>query len=1147
MLTKNLRDRFGCRCTTMQLCNFICAFACMIATNASGQSPVCVVSILNRVAETRADGHWEVLNLPTGLGLVRARFTCVENGVTATGQSKFFQINPNLSTGFESTFTLGETDPVPESISLEADPGILSEIGATTQAIVTATYSDGSTRDATLEASGTTYTTSNPGIATVSPDGLVTAMLSGTALITARNEGILGGIFITVSFSGDSDADGIPDDVEVALGLNPENPVDAQDDADQDGLTALDEIARGTRIFVADTDGDGVPDGPEVVAATDPLDPNSVNYTGFLTGLEVTPPIVTLRTNTILPQEVTRQLRVMGTLEDGRQVDATSTTRGTTYSSSNLLVVNFGDEDGRLFAGNPGSATVTVRNGNVSLAVPVTVTAFSPVARGFVGIPGQSNNVDAEGNFAYVASGTAGLRVVNVSNPSAPTIVGSLDTPGNANDVKVCGHNVYVADGASGLQIIDISNPAAPLLLGSVDTPGNANDVIACGMLAYVADGASGLHIIDVSDPTAPFIVGSVDTPGNANGVDVDAARQLAAVADGGGGLRMVDISTPAAPILLGAVDTQAGTTAGALDVVLNGVFAYVADDNATASPGGGLVTVDTTNPNVPVITGATPPPGLYTDVVTFGGLALCSDVISVNAVHTFNITSPSAPTPSLLINFGGAPSFRDDNGTGIDAERGFVYMTGNTANGALHIGQFLDRTDDFGIPPTVTIVRPLLSDTIIEGTTITFEVSATDDVQVVGVQFFVNGSLFATDTATPFVAMVVVPLGATSITLGARALDLGDNFSDTVSRILPVVPDPPPVVAITNPMPGDTLIEGETTVLSADASDNASVVRVDFSTSTGFAHSDFTSPYTATFTVPTGITELTVHAAAFDNLSKRGDAEAVTVDVIPDPLTTVIGSVVDPDGNPVEAATVTTNGGASTATIADGSFSIDDVPTILGVIVASASATIGGVPLFGNSDTIQAVRDGTTDVGQIQLIPGFPNGNGGFETGDFTGYTTAGNASVIQSLGFVTPPEGTHMGMIRTGPVGTIGQITTVPFSVPQGVTRIAFRINFMTDELNEDSVFDDFFVARVLPSSGPPIDAIRISKNDMLAGFFPILAAPPGFDGMTGFMTASADVSQFAGTMMSLDFCFFVSDVGDQSVDSAALIDDIRFSTGD
>jgi hypothetical protein len=69
----------------------------------------------------------------------------------------------------------------------------------------------------------------------------------------------------------DTDGDGMPDGWEVALGLNPINPIDANQDPDQDGLTNLEEYLIGSNPYNPDTDNDGLLDGEEVdVYGTDP-------------------------------------------------------------------------------------------------------------------------------------------------------------------------------------------------------------------------------------------------------------------------------------------------------------------------------------------------------------------------------------------------------------------------------------------------------------------------------------------------------------------------------------------------------------------------------------------------------------------------------------------------------------------------------------------------------------------------------------------------------------------------------------------------------------------------------------------------------------------------------------------------------------
>ncbi len=73
----------------------------------------------------------------------------------------------------------------------------------------------------------------------------------------------------------DSDNDGMPDTWEINHGLNPNDPSDANEDPDKDGLTNIEEYRLNTDPHVADSDGDGFSDGQEYNAGTDPNDPDS--------------------------------------------------------------------------------------------------------------------------------------------------------------------------------------------------------------------------------------------------------------------------------------------------------------------------------------------------------------------------------------------------------------------------------------------------------------------------------------------------------------------------------------------------------------------------------------------------------------------------------------------------------------------------------------------------------------------------------------------------------------------------------------------------------------------------------------------------------------------------------------------------------
>src|SRR5438128_2576584 len=151
----------------------------------------CIVSVLNRNIQVNADGSWVLPNIPANFGQVKARATCVQNGVTTFGESAFFTVPANGTVNLPD-IVLGSATQIPVSLSISPTPISFTGAGQTRQLAVTATYPNNSTKDVTAAGTGTSYTTSNANIATVGSDGLVTARSSGKVVIQATNDGAAG-------------------------------------------------------------------------------------------------------------------------------------------------------------------------------------------------------------------------------------------------------------------------------------------------------------------------------------------------------------------------------------------------------------------------------------------------------------------------------------------------------------------------------------------------------------------------------------------------------------------------------------------------------------------------------------------------------------------------------------------------------------------------------------------------------------------------------------------------------------------------------------------------------------------------------------------------------------------------------------------
>ncbi|NOZ84841.1 MAG: hypothetical protein GXP49_00985 [Deltaproteobacteria bacterium] len=125
------------------------------------------------------------------------------------------------------------------------------------------------------------------------------------------------------------------------------------------------------------------------------------------------------------------------------------------------------------------------------------LTRSGPVARGTVVLDGTPSGVSMTPGYAYVASGWAGLTVVDIMDPYKPSVAQTVATQGFARSVEVHGRYAFVAQGTS-MSIFDVSDPALPAPISSFDAGTEVYSLTVQGTYVYLALGEAGIEVVDL-------------------------------------------------------------------------------------------------------------------------------------------------------------------------------------------------------------------------------------------------------------------------------------------------------------------------------------------------------------------------------------------------------------------------------------------------------------------------------------------------------------------------------------------------------------------------------------------------------------------------------------------------------------------------
>ena len=370
---------------------------------------------------------------------------------------------------------------------------------------------------------------------------------------------------------------------------------------------------------------------------------------------------------------------------------------------------------------------------------------------------------------AYVATGQAGLAVIDISRSNRPVILAQLDLPGLNADIAHDAANqaVVLAAGSAGIHIVDTSVAGAPVLRTTLALEAPVTAVRIQDGLAYVAAGTQ-IAVVDVESGLLRSVHYTSGAPFAGLAIDGD----MLYATDGSGTLHSLRI-TGTSLAAIGQIRT--GTGAGRLTVAAG--IAYLVHTNVNSTLPGGYTAIDVSDPAKPVVLAASAALPSRTRAVAVNGAGLAIAVGDGNqaTLDVYRNADPRAGAGmagrivlpagarDVVIAAGRAIVANGDNGLVVArygiSDRGAVAPT---------VTLELNRSDLDAAEPGIQLT---------EGAPYRAIVAVADDVQVSRVELMIDGQVKHSDVTYPFAFPdMVAPAAGTRQILQVRATDSGGN-----------------------------------------------------------------------------------------------------------------------------------------------------------------------------------------------------------------------------------------------------------------------------------------------------------------------------------------------------------------------------------
>ena len=237
----------------------------------------------------------------------------------------------------------------------------------------------------------------------------------------------------------------------------------------------------------------------------------------------------------------------------------------------------------------------------------LSVDPLRPIKLAQLKLPGKTLDFVVVNDYAYVAAGKGGIRVVHINLKSSrnsgettknPNILAEIENSaitGNAKNIFYDGTYLYWTDNKNTLHFLNLQKPDKPQDAGQINYKNKINDMVFLGNYAYLAADDAGMQVMYKSKIPELNQISTINLNGKAQGIFLSGDYAYLTVKDVG--LVIVDITDIALPQIVQDTFMISGSPTRLL---LQGNIAYIANG------ADGLYSIDTKVNVKPAIQGQT-------------------------------------------------------------------------------------------------------------------------------------------------------------------------------------------------------------------------------------------------------------------------------------------------------------------------------------------------------------------------------------------------------------------------------------------------------------------------------------------------------------------------------------------------------------